>query len=87
MEGEERQRINDAVLRENEEGVQDQDGLNESPSCSLCCGDGAAGKWPNSRASDLAVDILVDDIVPGAEHAAHEEAKEEKLRIGSTHAE
>ena len=79
MEAEERQRINEAVFRESGEGDQDQDDLNESPDHSLYCRYGAGAKRPDSRASDLTVDL-----VPGAEHATHEEAKEKKLRIGST---
>ena len=87
VEAEERQRIKEAVFRESEEVDQDQTELNESPDRGLCRRYGAAGKRPDPRASDLTVDILVDDIVPGAEHATQEEAKEEKLHIGDAHAE
>lgn len=87
MEGEERQRVIQAVLRENEEGAQDQDGRKEIPGPGLCCGGGATSKWPDSRAEDLTNDVSVDNIVSGAEPTTHEEGKGEKLRIGNTHVE
>lgn len=45
LEGEEKRRGNEAVLRGNEEGVQDQDSRKEIPGLDLCYGDGEANEW------------------------------------------
>ena len=56
------------------------DHLCEGEEVALCSADGAAGDGPEASARDLAIEVLVQDVVPGAGDAAEHDGPEVQVR-------